>query len=829
MSPKFNVDYVLANITEDDKIALLSGSDFWHTHAIPRFNVPAVRTTDGPNGIRGTKFFAGVPAACLPCGTALGATWDSDLLHQAGVLLGKECLAKGAHCWLGPTINMQRSPLGGRGFESFAEDPHLSGIMAKSVILGCESTGVISTVKHYVGNDQEHERRAVDVLVTPRALREIYLRPFQIVARDAHPGALMTSYNKINGKHVVENPAMLDIVRKDWNWDPLIMSDWLGTYTTIDSMNAGLDLEMPGPTRYRGKYIESAMQARLIKQSTINKRARKVLEFVERASRAPVSVEETGRDFPEDRALNRTLCANSIVLLKNDGNLLPIPKTVKKIALIGSHVKTPAISGGGSASLEPYYAVSLYDAVVEALPDAEVLYEAGAYAHKMLPVIDRMLSNAVIHFYNEPPEKERTLLATEPVVNTAFQLMDYNAPDLNRSLFWATLIGEFTPDVSGLWDFGLTVFGTATLFIDDEMVIDNTTRQTRGTAFFGKGTVQEVGSKQLTAGQTYKIRIEFGSANTSPMKAIGVVHFGGGAAHLGACLHMDPEEMVANAVKVAAEADYTIVCTGLNRDWESEGFDRPDMDLPPGIDALISSVLDVAADRTVIVNQSGTPVTMPWADRARGIVQAWYGGNETGHGIADVLFGDVNPCGKLPLSWPVDVRHNPAYLNNMSVGGRMLYGEDVYTGYRFYDKVGREVLFSFGHGLSYTTFSVSPEASVSPSIFSPDSPPTARVLVKNTGPVSGAQILQLYIAAPNSATPRPVKELHGFTKVFLHPGEEKTVDIHIDKYATSFWDEIEDMWKSEEGIYQMLIGNSSQEIVSRGEFRVEQTRYWSGV
>jgi beta-glucosidase len=568
--------------------------------------------------------------------------------------------------------------------------------MAKSIILGCESTGVISTVKHYVGNDQEHERRAVDVLVTPRALREIYLRPFQIVARDARPGALMTSYNKINGKHVVESPAMLDIVRKDWKWDPLIMSDWLGTYTTIDSMNAGLDLEMPGPTRYRGKYIESAMQARLIKQSTIDKRARKVLEFVERASRAPVSVAETVRDLPEDRALNRTLCANSIVLLKNENSLLPLPKTIKKIALIGSHVKTPAISGGGSASLQPYYAVSLYDAVVEALPDAEILYEAGAYAHKMLPVIDRMLSNAVIHFYNEPPEKERTVLATEPVGNTAFQLMDYTAPGLNRGLFWATLIGEFTPDVSGLWVFGLTVFGTATLFVDDEMVIDNTTRQTRGTAFFGKGTVQEVGSKQLTAGQTYKIRIEFGSANTSPMKAIGVVHFGGGAAHLGACLHMDPEQMVANAVKLAAEADYTIVCTGLNRDWESEGFDRPDMDLPLGVDALISSVLDVAADKTVIVNQSGTPVTMPWADRARAIVQAWYGGNETGHGIADVLFGDVNPCGKLPLSWPVDIRHNPAYLNSMSVGGRMLYGEDVYVGYRFYEKVGREVLFPFG-------------------------------------------------------------------------------------------------------------------------------------
>ncbi|EAW07055.1 beta-glucosidase H [Aspergillus clavatus NRRL 1] len=829
MTAKFDVDHVLNSISEDDKIALLSGTDFWHTYSIPEHNVPPIRTTDGPNGVRGTKFFAGVPAACLPCGTALGATWDRDLLHKAGVLLGQECLAKGAHCWLGPTINMQRSPLGGRGFESFAEDPHLSGTMAKSIILGCESTGVISAVKHYVGNDQEHERRAVDVMVTPRALREIYLRPFQIVARDAHSGALMTSYNKINGKHVVENPAMYDIIRKEWKWDPLIMSDWLGTYTTIDSLNAGLDLEMPGPSRYRGKYIESAVQARLVKQSTIDQRARKVLEFAARASQAPASAVESGRDYPEDRALNREICGNSIVLLKNEDTLLPLPKKIKKIALIGSHVKTPAISGGGSASLQPYYAVSLYDAIIEVLPDTEIIYETGAYAHKMLPVIDRMLSNAVIRFYNEPADKERTLLSTEPVNNTAFQLMDYNTPGLNRTLFWATLDGEFTPDVSGLWDFGLTVFGTATLYIDDEMVIDNTTQQTRGTAFFGKGTIQEVGAKELTAGRTYKIRIEFGSANTSPIKAIGVVHFGGGAAHLGAFLHMDPEQMVRDAVKAASEADYTILCTGLNRDWESEGFDRPDMDLPPRIDALISAVLDVAGDKTIIVNQSGTPVMMPWSDRARAIIQAWYGGNETGHGIADVLFGDVNPCAKLPLSWPADVRHNPAYLNSLSVGGRMLYGEDIYVGYRFYEKIGQVTLFPFGHGLSYTLFEVSPKVTVSPTAFTVETPLSATVRIKNTGPVAGAQILQLYVAAPTSATPRPVKELQGFSKVFLQSGEEKTVVISVDKYATSFWDGIEDMWKSEAGVYQVLIGTSSQDIVARGEFTVDETTFWTGV
>ncbi|KAE8147158.1 putative beta-glucosidase H [Aspergillus avenaceus] len=825
----FDVDDVLARLTEDEKVALLSGTDFWHTLALPEVGVPSIRTTDGPNGVRGTKFFAGVPAACVPCGTALAATWDPELLHRAGTLLGQECLAKGAHCWLGPTVNMQRSPLGGRGFESFSEDPHLAGVLAAAVIRGCEHTGVQSAVKHFVGNDQEHERRAVDVLVPPRALREIYLRPFQIIARDAHPGALMTSYNKVNGTHVVENPALLDIVRQEWQWNPLIMSDWLGTYTTVGSINAGMDLEMPGPTRYRGKYVDSAMQARLIKSSTIEARARKVLEFVARASRAPVSPVETGRDFPDDRALNRTLGASSVVLLKNEDHLLPLSPSLPRIALIGSHVKTPAVSGGGSAALEPYYTVSLYDAVVRALPEAEIRYEIGAYAHQMLPVVNRLLSNAVMHFYNEPVGRDRSLIATEPMAKSAFQLMDYNAPGLHRELFYATFLGDFTPDVSGVWEFGLTVFGTGTLYLDDEMVIDNTTQQTKGTAFFGKGTIQEVGCRRLTAGQTYKIRVEYGSANTSPLKTIGVVHFGGGAAHLGACPQIDATEMRHQAVQAASEADAVILCTGLNHEWESEGFDRSHMDLPPGVDTLITSVLQAAADKTVIVNQSGTPVTMPWVDQAKSVVQAWYGGNETGQAIADVLFGAVTPSGKLPLSWPRDVRHNPAYLNSTSVGGRILYGEDVYVGYRYYERKGQEVLFPFGHGLSYTSFSVSPDVDLSHETFSPDIPLTVTVRIRNSGRTAGAEVLQAYIAASHSPTPRPVKELHGFTKVFLQPGEEQRVPLCIDRYATSFWDEIEGMWKREEGVYEILIGTSSQDIVARRSFRVPRTAYWLGL
>ncbi|EED17952.1 beta-glucosidase, putative [Talaromyces stipitatus ATCC 10500] len=832
----FDVDAVLAKLNQHDKIALLSGTDFWHTHPIPEHNVPSIRVTDGPNGIRGTKFFAGVPAACLPCGTALGATWDKSLLRQAGNLLAQECLAKGAHCWLGPTVNMQRSPLGGRGFESFAEDPHLSGKLAAAMILGCEQdgSGVISTVKHFVGNDQEHERRAVDCLITPRALREVYLRPFQIVARDANPGAMMTSYNKINGKHVADNRELLEgIVRKEWQWQPMIMSDWYGTYTTIDAMTAGLDLEMPGLSRYRAKYIDSAVQARLIKQSTIDGRARNVLNFVKRGSQARVSPTEKGRDYPEDRKLNRTLCSNSIVLLKNEGSILPLPKTIKKIALIGSHVKHPQICGGGSASLLPYYSVSLYDAITEVLPkDAKITYEVGAYTHNMLPVIDHMLSGAVMHFYNEPPSiQNRKLLGTEPVTSTAFQLMDYNEiPELNRALFWTSLVGDFTPDISGTWDFGLSVFGTANLYIDDELVIDNTSKQTRGTAFFGKGTVQVTGSKQLAKDQKYKLRIEFGSANTTTMETIGMVNFGGGAAHLGACLRMDAKQMIENAVRAAANSDCTIICTGLSGEWESEGFDRPHMDLPPGVDEMITKVLDATQGKAVIVNQSGTPVTMAWADKASCIVQAWYGGNETGHGIADVLFGDVNPCAKLPLSWPVHVRDNPAYLSFASVGGRVLYSEDVYVGYKFYEATGRGVLFPFGYGLSYTSFELTSSIiAIEPEIFDPERPSIVSFRLKNTGQRAGAQIIQLYISAPNSPTPRPIKELHGFEKVSLAPGEEKTVSITIDKYATSLWDEIESMWKSEGGEYEVLVGTSSVDILGKAVLKVPETRYWLGL
>jgi beta-glucosidase len=810
-----------------------TGADFWHTAELERFNVPRVRCSDGPNGIRGTRFFGGVSAACIPCGTALGATWDRELLYRAGELLGRECISKGAHCWLGPTVNIQRSPMGGRGFESYSEDPHLSGILAVNIVMGVESTGVQATPKHFVCNDQEHERRAVNTIIPERALREVYLRPFQILARDAAPGVLMTSYNKINGLHVAHDPRIINgIVREEWGWDPLVMSDWHGTYSTTEAVNAGMDLEMPGGPKMRGRLGDFVQSSRLIKQSVLDQRARRVLQFVKRA--AKVEMKEGPRDLPEDRALNREIAGKSIVVLKNDSNLLPLPAKAKKVALIGSHMRLPVITGGGSAVLNPYYTVTLSEALSErySASGTEIAHEVGVPAYRMLPQLskliqrpDRSAQGGIMSFYNSPPgTPDRKLVVEEHFQRAYCQLMDYKHPDLNFDLFYITAEAIFTPDESGTWDFGLSVYGTANVYLDDELIIDETTeKQKAGGAFFGKGTPEKIGSKDLEEGKEYKLRVEFGSSATSTSPQIGVTTFGGGGFQLGAARRVDPAVSIDRACKLAQDADYAILCTGLNAEWECEGTDRIMYNLPPRIDELISRVL-AAQPKTVIVTQAGTPFAMPWQKEAQTIVHAWYGGNEAGNGIADVLFGDVNPSARLPLSWPATEKENPAYLNWGSTQGRVMYGEDVFVGYKFYDEMERPPMFAFGHGLSYTAFEIKPLA------VSKEGEKVS-VEVKNTGKVDGTETVQVYVHAKSSLIRRPKRELHGFSKAVVPAGKTIKIDIGIDKYAASLWDEAEERWMREKGEYEVLVGSSSREedLTVAGSFTIEETSWWLGL
>jgi beta-glucosidase len=478
-----------------------------------------------------------------------------------------------------------------------------------------------------------------------------------------------------------------------------------GTYSTAEALNAGLDLEMPGPARLRGALASLAVSTRKVSHATVDARARNVLEFVKRASDIAVAAEEGTRDFPEDRDLNRKLAADSVVLLKNSAGILPLaPSKIKSIALIGPNMRSAAFCGGGSAALQPYYAVTPYEGIISQLPsDVEVRYEVGAHSHGFIP---ELLASDVItpegtpglrmRFYRDPPSVPNREIIDETVMRESiWQLMGYSHPRLDK-LFFAAVEAELTPSQTGNYEFGVAVYGTAKLFIDDALVVDNETTQRDGTFHFGKGTLEETAIVPLVAGRTYRIRVEFASAPACRLVKPGVVNFGGGAARLGMVRVVDDDEAIAAAVKAARECDVTILCAGLTRDHESEGFDRKHMGLPRAVPRLFEAVL-AAAPRAVVVTQSGTPFDMlPWAEKVQSHVHAWFGGNETGNGIADVLFGKVNPSGRLPLSFPRRIEDTPTFLNFGSERGRVTYGEGIYVGYKYYEKVLRDVLYPFG-------------------------------------------------------------------------------------------------------------------------------------
>ena len=862
---RIDIDRALNELTIKEKIDFLSGIDNWHLQPIDRLGIPKLRMSDGPNGVRGTKGFNGTAAACLPNATCLAATWDIDLIRKGGELQGDEALAKGASVILGPTMNMQRSPLGGRGFESFSEDPYLSGSMAAATVQGIQSKGVAATAKHFVCNDQEHERNIVNSIVTDRALREIYTLPFQLTQLWAKPWCYMTSYGKVNGLHASENAHLLqDILRGEWAADTLVMSDWYGCYSAAESVKAGLDIEMPGPPYARGGQINHALMCGKLTEYDLDCRVREILKLINRVLPLgiPSDAPESTIDTPETSAKLREIAADGIVLLKNDRKVLPFDSN-KSIAIIGPNAKmTNTYAGGGSASMAPYYVVSPYEGII--LQAKHAKYTEGCTGYKKLPLLSNLCqtpdgSKPGLHMkcYDLPPSSpDRKLLEEVHVSSTDATMFDFLPRTVTAAhpLWYATLTGKLTAETTGDHKFSLSVAGTGKLYLDSKLLIDNATKQTKGDSFFGLGTAEEYGTVHLKKGQTYSITLDYGSLITSPLITPGGDIQSGGL-RIGCTAVTDPRSELNKAIELAQSVDQVILVAGLNADWESEGYDRTDMSLPGLTDELVTRVT-AANPNTAVVIQSGTPVAMPWASNVPAILQTWYGGNETGNAIADVLFGSVNPSGKLPLTFPLRTEDNPAYLNFRSERGRALYGEDIYIGYRFYEKTKKPVLFPFGHGLSYTTFSIS---DLSLSFSDPTStststttvtikPPnrtttlTATVHLTNTGHFPGSQTLQLYIKPPHpspTSISRPIKELKGFAKVLLQPGEQKTVEIQtLARYAFSFWDERRKAWCVEKGRYQIGVsgvGSREEEEGEEeggwvwGEMEIGETWWWNGV
>ena len=789
--------------------------------------------SDGPNGVRGTKFFNGVPAACFPCGTSLGSTFNQELLEEAGKTMGREAIAKSAHIILGPTINMQRSPLGGRGFESIGEDPFLAGLGAAALVRGIQSTGVQAGIKHFLCNDQEHQRMGVQSIVTERALREIYALPFQLAVRDAHPGAFMTAYNGINGTFCSENKKYLDdMLRKEWGWEGLIMSDWYGTYSTVDAVKAGLDLEMPGPSRFRGEALQFNASTGKPFLHHIDDRAREVLKLVKKVSSLPIKENgpEVELNTPETAALLRKIGNEGIVLLKNDNNVLPLKKE-KKTLVLGPNAKEATYHGGGSAALRAYYAVTPYEGISTAL-GSKPTFTVGAYTHRFLPILGSQCTapngepGMRWRVFNEPPgTADRKLVDELQFTKTEMHLVDYSNPNV-ADTWYADMEGSFVAEEDHTYELGVVVSGTAKAYVNGKLIVDNATKQVAGDAFFGAATREERGTVDVKKGETVNIKIEFGSAPTFTLKGDAYVP-GHGSLRVGGCKVIDDQEEIKKSVALAKEHDQVIICAGLNSDWETEGADRASMKLPGALDQLIAEVAAINPN-TVVVMQTGTPEEMPWLDKTPAVLQAWYGGNETGNCIADIVFGAANPSGKLSLSFPKRLQDVPAFLNYRSEAGRTLYGEDVYVGYRYYEFADREVNFPFGHGLSYTTFSFSDLA-----VSVAEGKLSASLKIKNTGSIKGSEVAQLYVQPKQaSRINRPVKELRGFVKVELDAGETKTVTItELEKYAAAYWDEERDQWCVEAGEYEVVVSDSSKvgDKTVRGTFKVEETYWWSGL
>ncbi|KAH8928347.1 glycoside hydrolase family 3 protein [Atractiella rhizophila] len=839
-----SIDEVLAKLTLKEKISLLGAPNWWNTNAIPRLNIPSVRMSDGPNGVRGSSHFISVPAQCLPCATSLAATFQPDLIKDVGKFLAEEAKIKGSVILLAPTCNIQRSPLGGRAFESFSEDPFLSGTITASYVKGLQENGVASSIKHFVGNEMEDKRTAVDSVIGERALREVYLYPFMWAQKEAGPWFYMTSYNRLNGTHASEDATLLkNILRKEWGYTGPVMSDWHGTYSVAPALNAGLDLEMPGPPKWRTpQLVSQSLSAGLTTRAVLDDRVRNLLTFVQKmAQTSPETVYgdgiERSRDKPELRDFAKRVAGEGMVLLQNKG-ILPLKKEkVKKVLVVGPNAKGRVINGGGSANLKPTYVITPFQGIEEQAKKigAEISYSLGCYAHKYLPTLEDKLSTAdgepgwKCTFFAHDAAGEATIEKSSYVLtDTRVKLNDFIPPGLGSE--WSIkLKGEMVMEEDGPWEWGLTVSGRAKLFVDGEMIIDNWTKQTPGEFFYGQGTEEEKAVKEYKKGQKLSVYVLYTNTNppntndrddSQPALMIGV--------RLGGCLKIDPEQAIQAAERAAADSDAVIFVGGLTSEWESEGFDRPNLFMP-GLQDEVVRRLSLANPNTVVCLQAGSALAMPWIDTVNAVLQVWYGGNEAGRAMAEILFGAINPSGKLPLTFPKRDEDVPAFLNFKSQDLRVEYTEGIYVGYKWYDARKITPLFPFGHGLSYTTFSLSSLSVTTPSSTLEAS---ASIRVKNTGTLTGSTVVQLYILPPSFPTlPRPTKSLRAFVKVRdLTPGEEREVKLQVDRWAFAYWQEGEGGgWTALPGSYTVLVGESSADTPLRAEWVVEKGTKWTGL
>jgi len=803
---------LLDAMTVEEQIALLAGRDSWTTTAIERVGIPAIKVTDGPNGARGGGVLVGgVTAAAFPVGVALAATWDTELVGEIGEALAREAKSKGARVLLGPTVNIHRSTLNGRNFECFSEDPCLTAELAVAYVTGLQSQGVGATVKHFIGNESEYQRTTMSSDIDERTLREIYMPPFEAAVKRAKTWALMTSYNRLNGRYVSEQTELVNgVVKREWGFDGVVFSDWHGTKATAEALNGGLDLEMPGPPRHRGEKLVKAYGGGLVSAAAIRQSALRVLRLIDRVGAFGdwATGEERAEDLPETRALIRRAGAAGIVLLKNSGALPLAPRAGTKVAVVGPNAKVAQAMGGGSAQLNPHYLVTPWDGLRAAAPEVEFLYAFGAKNRRLAPPFP---GEIVAEFY-----AGRAATGAPVGVQTTrdgiFMFNGSHNPGVDVADFRVEAHGRHKPEETGDYEFSLVSTGPAQLYLDSELVVDGSDFS-YGEQWFGSASDEIRAIRRLEAGRTYDIRIEWRSPDQKGGLGVTVLRAGMGP--------VIGETAIADAVDVARAAETALVFVGLNGEWDVEGIDRPNLDLPDRQNELVERVAAVNP-KTIVVVQSGGPVVMPWLDKVAAVVQAWYPGQEVGNAITDVILGKAEPGGRLPQTFPRRLEDDPTRLNYPGEAGHVLYGERVFVGYRYVDKARIAPLFPFGFGLSYTKFAAG-GLTLSASRLQPGGALMASIEVANIGDRAGSTVVQFYVVDEHASVSRPPKELKAFVKVELDPGHSKTATATLDMRALAFFDVGRSAWVAEAGMFKVLAGFSSADIVADATFELVET------
>jgi beta-glucosidase len=770
-----DVDALVASLTLDEKAALTAGRDNWATAPVERAGIPPVRVTDGPNGARGSSVLGAgeASAACIPCGSALGATWNPELIERLGGLLGDEALTKGCRVLLAPTLNLHRSPLAGRNFECFSEDPLLAGRAGAAYVRGVQARGVVTTPKHLVGNEAELDRYTMSSVIDERALRELYLVPFELAVRDGGALGVMTAYNRLNGGYCTEDDALLDgILRGEWGFEGFVVSDWFGLASTVASPRAGLDLEMPGPGRVYGPALASAVRSGEVPETLLDACVRRLLGVLERCGALDddPAVEERSIDLPEHRTLAREAAADSFVLLRNEGGMLPLAgSSLASLAVLGPNADRAQVMGGGSAKLRAHYSVTPLEALRARLEGVEVRHERGCDIDRTAPEL-RAAWRIEFDGTGEVAERDSGLLLFDTVPGAG-------------AGFRYTARASFEPAETGAHVVALRQAGRARVRVGGAVVLDGfEDPPPRGETMIGLVSEEITAEVALTAGEPVEVVVE-GTGEGAPGTILGAVV---------GLRPPDPGDLIARAAAAARACDAAVVVVGTTDEWESEGSDRVSMDLPGDQDALVEAVLDANPDTVVVVN-AASPVTMPWADRARAVLITWFGGQEMANALADVLLGDRDPGGRLPTTQPMRLSHNPSFGNFPGENGEVRYGEGVLMGYRWYDARALPVRFPFGHGLSFASFSLG-EPRLSSTSFAPGSSLTVSVDVSNTSGRAGSEVVQLYVESPPSELVRPPRELRNFAKITLAAGETGTVELTLDDRAFAYWDPGDPSW-----------------------------------